>query len=871
MSVKSYLENSLKDIISNNENSDEVIAYLLDNSGSTGNIFRLSSILEKSKQVVKELSLLNRNGKNLLFTFSCNAKFISEIKISQNGTVMFPPGIIPEGSTNTDIGFQLILSKVEEFKITKVILITDGDTNSLPYLLQRSANSFHEKKVDIEIIAISARNIDFNRLSSSEEKSIPGLDVVNIMNKPAKIYTPLNPDIPYELAKSVDSSTKCWTLLEISISKLVPLPILITRIINDLIDCDIDFTTETIQEELQTLFIEIGMLLGKIYVKFPENFLESILKDLESKTNADLSEFVLFGFDLKKQNVPFIRTNIQRRIIDHKTQQTSFHNATDDLRIKGTSLGEEAITFADGVICVMKDPSKLTINNGFSIDAYGNTYFSFGTNEQAIRQGMRSFCGEKKGFRDSRNSPSVIFFIISKIFLFLICCPELNLDDSYIKILLKLARIQCGQKKQEKDRSYSNSFLEEWEDGNIPLIHFSRKETHADLHTDKQINEANLNPSEFWAIAMIFLGEKAFESQKPFFQAYFESENISINRESILAFLREKYSSKVTGTVKFLTIDEKKSVITLEDFPDGITIFQNQPHTTNRGYLCDTKTHYSLEERAQLGNKCVWCNKTLEDHQFVQIASINEAQLTNNDPPKFIQQQVTFNHSAQQNVTNTHLNTGVFTLNTSVLKRVVIVMEGTVGAGKTTVSQRIQDKVEQMGGYCANESTDKYCKTGMQTKDAIKKVTAVLRGISRIRNNLIFVIIDTCGERNTGNTFFNVPFDGWLIHRIRPNFELSRIRQYFCWSLRNVLLRPLHSRDTNYWLNPESATVSVCKKVHSDKSRALFGSNFIEVSNKSNLHDILNDIENEALQYEEFLSTSMPLNVYVDNLIATFI
>jgi len=39
--------------------------------------------------------------------------------------------------------------------------------------------------------------------------------------------------------------------------------------------------------------------------------------------------------------------------------------------------------------------------------------------------------------------------------------------------------------------------------------------------------------------------------------------------------------------------------------------------------------------------------------------------------------------------------------------------------------------------------------------------------------------------------------------------------------LRNVLSRPMHSEDTLYWLNPVSAGVNTCIKVHKAKTQSI--------------------------------------------------
>lgn len=870
MSLKTLLATFFENLLLTVEKQCEVITFLLDISGSTDNSFNTITVLQKEISIAKSLAALNRDGTNYLVTFHTHAKSMGLIKVSSNGTVMFPLGIIPQGYTHTHRGFEEILSLLDVTKTTKVVLITDGQTNSSQMDLQRLGEEFKRRNVEIEIVAVSAANIYFNRLTSSEEKRIPGLDVVNMMNKSAKIYTPLNTDTPFELAKNVDLSTKIWSILGLKIPKnSIPLPTLITEIINILLETDLDFSSTEIQEELTILFTEIGMLLGLVYIKFPDHFLEDILKDLESKTGADLSEFVQYGFQLKQQNRPFIHTNITRRLVEYKAQQTSFQDATEDLRSNGTALGEESISFNNGIICFVPDSSSLLLSRGYSVDKHENIFFSFGSKEQAIRQGLRSYFGEKCGFRDSRNSPSVIFGVATQILLYLLCCSEINLDDSYIEKLRKLARIQCGQKKQERDRNYGNSFIEEWKAGNLPVTHYSSKNIHADLYLDNLINPLGLSQTLWWAVMMMIIDNNLFNAQMIFYEVALQSEGIEPTETSLLAYIREKFSSKVAGTVKFSTIDKKKSVITLDDFSEGSTIFENFAHISSRGSRCDTKTHYSAEERVQLGNKCVWCNQRLNDHDYKLVVSSNEAQLTNHDPPRFIQRETRLNATAPQYVpTTASAPTTVFRQNTSVLTRVLIVMEGTVGAGKTTFSQHLQEEVEKLGGQCINEGTDKYCLNGIPTRDAVKRVTTVLRGISRIRNNLLVVIIDTCGERNTGNVIFGYSFDGWEIHRIRPNFDESRIRQYLCWSLRNVLNRPLHSRDSNFWLNPESATVNTCKKVHTDKATALFGRQFVNVSSSTDLHDILNDIELEANEYQEYLNTSMPIESCVKNLIA---
>ena len=151
----------------------------------------------------------------------------------------------------------------------------------------------------------------------------------------------------------------------------------------------------------------------------------------------------------------------------------------------------------------------------------------------------------------------------------------------------------------------------------------------------------------------------------------------------------------------------------------------------------------------------------------------------------------------------------------------VVVMKGTVGAGKTTYSEFIKQTVERRGGVCLTEGTDKYCVRGDRVPDAVKKVENTLRSIQTNSNDDIVVVIDTCGERNNNNNFFNVDFTGWKIVSVWPNLDRNDILGYLAWTWRNILRRRHTELDSAYWLNPEESGVLTCKMVHIKKAKAL--------------------------------------------------
>ena len=193
--------------------------------------------------------------------------------------------------------------------------------------------------------------------------------------------------------------------------------------------------------------------------------------------------------------------------------------------------------------------------------------------------------------------------------------------------------------------------------------------------------------------------------------------------------------------------------------------------------------------------------------------------------------------------------------------RILVIMKGTVGAGKTTYSNAIQKKVEELGGICINEGVDKYCKTGMATHIAVQTIAQEFKKIPTIENNLVVVIVDTCGEKNNGDLMFDYNFSNWKKVTITPNYSQPKLKQYMAWSLRNVLNRPMHNNDTQYWLNPVGASAKVCIEVHLNKCKKLFGKKISQIVDpNTSLASALLAIESDAAEYQNYLNQSKPID-----------
>lgn len=163
-------------------------------------------------------------------------------------------------------------------------------------------------------------------------------------------------------------------------------------------------------------------------------------------------------------------------------------------------------------------------------------------------------------------------------------------------------------------------------------------------------------------------------------------------------------------------------------------------------------------------------------------------------------------------------------------KKVCITMKGTVGAGKSTMSELIKTKVEAMGGHCLVVGTDKYMQQGFTTAQAINKIKEDMTALNDIDSDLIVLVVDTCGERAGGNVF-DIRLQNWKTLNVFPNYDKNDMKGYMAWSLRNVLNRT--NVTPNCYLKPGTSSVDTCIMVHTKKAKALFGKSTIPAINQN--------------------------------------
>jgi len=185
-------------------------------------------------------------------------------------------------------------------------------------------------------------------------------------------------------------------------------------------------------------------------------------------------------------------------------------------------------------------------------------------------------------------------------------------------------------------------------------------------------------------------------------------------------------------------------------------------------------------------------------------------------------------------------------------RKILIVMKGTVGSGKSTFSEQLQARLLSIGTvFC--EGTDKYCIRGDNIKTACAKVHSTLMKASRYNQPVVIVIIDTCGDRFIPSNVFGVNFSDFEIFEVYPNLFENNIDGYLAWTLSNVLKRTQSLPNSNFWLNPIAVPPVKCMSIHFDKAYGLFGNKVNRITKKTELNEILEDIKQKALEYSEIL------------------
>jgi len=581
--------------------------------------------------------------------------------------------------------------------------------------------------------------------------------------------------------------------------------------------------------------------------------------------NERTIKIIEYGFNCSKKEVPVILTNFEEHLKESTTKYNEFSDAQSILKKYGTGLNSQkkiSIPYGKNAICIIDNCSvKLTKPLGEfpnSTDKYDNVYFGIGSSEQAIRIGMRKLC-EYAGFPNARNSPSVIFYILNLMSLMYL--NSIDLECEHMKELRKLAKAQISMEVMVTQGKYDGKGCwAYWKDGKQIPMHFSKTTTHTSLSSDNQINPLGLSEPVWWAVMMSMLG--LFDEQKPYYSNSLEQMGILSTNDGFLTWFFNTYSEVVKGKIGLETIESiQQSMFTLDYFEPEEEVFELKEHNE-----CKTKTLYSkteIETYIMTGG-CVWCKYKPLSTDLCQVVRENWSDkifksMKRTKPIQVINSTISNDSTISNVFSNLKLNV--------ISNKYRINLIGITGSGKSTCADLIKNWVIQKNGIVLIVSADKWSKQNYAGKDLQNKILDEIRKFDAFIGDFKVVIMDLCNENKISKESFGFNFSTYTDLYFYPNLyktnlDQHKFYQYESWCLTNVLSRPLCNSTSNYWLNPESAGVETCIKVHNAKAKGIAKiihmKKTCDFNEKLSIEDIIQQIKSQSDKYTEYLG---PINL----------
>lgn len=478
--------------------------------------------------------------------------------------------------------------------------------------------------------------------------------------------------------------------------------------------------------------------------------------------------------------------------------------------------------------------------------------------EQAIRIAFRELWNQL-GYRD-KLGPEPAFYVLNEMSLMFIKGIELN--SEYMVYLQKLAVIQTSMETMISRNTYDGVGLyKQWKAGKTLATHYTKPTCyHSSLYKDNRINPLKLDEPLWWCLMMSMLD--LFEEQKNNYETALLAKGITTKQE-FLNWLRTTYQDVVKGVIGLFSLQEQpQSVFTLEHFVPTDDIYYLKNHGIGHSQ-CTTKTYYSRHEIESYVSTsgCVWCKFVPSWSDFEPIENVNN--------------QVEQLEKLVTNCSKLCVPIDSVTRETidSEKTKILINMIGITGAGKSTVSKMISDYVSSNGGTCLIVSADKWSKKGVSGKNM---KNAIKRELTEFNNShsskYKVIVVDICNENGPSTTYFGYDVSEYRAYNFYPNLDKDNFDDYQCWCLRNVLSRSKFSESTLYWLDPETAGVSTCIKVHNNKTKGL--NKLLNIKSKLSFDEslskdvIITHINTRAEEYATYLSTQSLNSIVKDFLVS---
>ncbi len=905
--------------------SKQIPILLIDASGSVVlNKFGDGLVFDKIKEVIKNLPeeefrviFWNSDNEKQL---SADNKFIKGIcklpfvvkKSTIDQTFLYvKPSIANNNLTFPNIGFKAITSDwISKTDPTKIYFITDGEIGfssvTQQGLLQLKTSLSNEitelfrthNKLQLNIITVEPKNMDFNQIETL--KSAAGCDVYNVimdnkltkyitqfvshtLNTPKEGFMHINKNtpptgfIPYgskyfselrmndfilhiidvitPIAKNDDELLKVIQLLSSTICTLIkdkPL-----RVKKDIINtfCGLFHTTSldlTFVRYIMTDAInkeDDGMAI--VFASY-----RAKLQDLYKQATESLSNNVKEAVGVNESfiTLPMKDNNGEQKIV-------SGHYRLIDLPVVVNNKNYPSGALMVNNITLPIIPFDLEA--GFSP-----------MNEQCLRQWTRTIISKLYGINLMED---IIIYVVLGITLQVVLS---DVSDDVKNCFKNLGHVMLKKKRANTDRTE----LDRFECGELPIPNSGKIDGFYKFmeYVNKQVN-LNLQPMSLWYVLCLALdNNKLITNQYMHCKEFLDIDFPNINHKNLLSVVANTIT-KITHTqIPFESVLDYTCLITLENtaLTGG---YKFLPHKTAFGTMCCPVYVLSEEGYNELLSSKPICPICYANVNAETFSKVNPKPLISEElnvfgegtPDVFnknykVSNTTNFGVANQNNkptvVNHNNANNNVAMGNLRLKKNgLLIIMKGTVGAGKSTFSDKLRESYESQGKHFFTAGTDTHCKNGDSMQEAMAKIKENLMTINNIDDNdHVIVCVDTCGEHTTNKTteIFGVNFAGWKKINVWPNYIREELKGYLSWSLRNVLNREATTADSTFWLNPVNAGLSTCVSVHNKKAKAHFGKKIpvLFYSCPTSVEKTLELIKDEADKYALLLENTKPID-----------
>ena len=890
---------------------------LIDASGSVvGNRFNDRLVFDKIKNVIDNLE------ETEYWVIFWNSNWFAHEKFT-NGIFKLP---FPVKKTNVDQPFTMVKGYINnkcltfphlafnsipdewisKTDFTRIYFITDGemgyadisysDKNDLKNALSGSIRRLFEKfnNIQLNIITVEPRDMDFTQIETLRQAA--GCDVYNVImeNHLTKYVTKF---ISYTLNNTngfvhinkniappgfVPFGDKFFS--ELKVGEFIHY---LRNLIGHTTDQDeLLKIVQSLSTTLCTLTKDKPKKLADDIIKtfcsffndtcLDQMFVQFILTDAVQKENAGMAGvFAVYRNQLKdlyKQANDLLLTNVKNAIgiaecfltlplgnLGNQIVSGHFRVIDKNISIDAKSYPQSSIMINEFLLPVIP------------LDYSGNSPM----NEQCLRQWVRLLV--HKLYNVNAVDDVVIYIVLSIVFRVVQSPVDLSIKNSY----RNLGTIMLKKKRMNSDTTE----LARLENGELPTPNSGKIESfYAFMETIKPRLELTIHPMTLWYAVCLAMNNPALASKQLLHcRSFIEVDFPGVDPVKLLDVIIVPHVT--CHTIPFETVLDYNCLITMED-TSTTGGYRFLPHTNLVGTNCCPVYVLSEEgHRNLLSNLatslCPICYTQLTAASFQHVDKkppMPEMMILPPGTPNIF----TMNNGSRAAASAasatallppaTVAASSAAVYSGALTKRgTLVIMKGTVGVGKTTYSTKLKERVEAMDGQCIVVGTDKYCKTGMALPEAVARVKADILAINNLPDKkLLVVVIDTCGEKVTGNTIFDVNFTGWNKVNAWPNLDRSKMDGYLAWSLRNVLQRGAPNEASSHNLNPITTTTDVCVSVHKKKAQALFGK---KIQSPASLgygrpkEEIIAIINSAADTYQAYLDATIPIDAAVEKFI----